>query len=72
MTLFLKKNLYFRTNKSSLAPFLVTSYFATHPITSQNIGEGACMDCMDRLSPQILEGNVPPVPPKTPPVVGGR
>src|SRR6218665_3022059 len=33
MRLFLTENLDFRTENSSLRPFLVFSYFASHPIT---------------------------------------
>src|SRR6218665_1199746 len=32
-TLFVPKTLYFRTKHSFMTPFLVSSYFATHPIT---------------------------------------
>src|SRR6218665_3904024 len=33
MSLFLPKNLYFRTKHSFMTPFPVSSYFAKHPIT---------------------------------------
>src|SRR6218665_3006695 len=67
MTLFLTKILYFRTINSSMTPFLVSSYFATHPITLLlEIFGGP--DAWDVPSPQILGGDRPPVSPKSPPI----
>jgi len=58
---FFTKNLYFRTKNSFITPFLLSSYFHTHPITLllEILGEP-----MHRPSPppRMFEGTVPPVP----------
>src|SRR6218665_177035 len=65
MTLFLRNNLYFRTKNSSMTPFLVSSYFATHPVTLLQILGGPMHGPFPTTT---FGGNCAPVPPKSPPV----
>src|SRR6218665_1050913 len=62
----LTKNLDFRTKTSSLTPFLVSSYFSSHPITAllKILGGGY----MGRPPTSNFGSTVPPVPPKSPPM----
>src|SRR6218665_3122472 len=58
MALVWTKNLYFRTQNSFMTPFLLSSYFHTHPLTLllEILGER-----MHGHPPQIFLGAVPPV-----------
>src|SRR6218665_4048398 len=70
MTLFLTKNLYFRTKHSFMTPFLVSSYFTTHPITVLLQILGGRMHGPSPTS-HLCE-SVPQSPPKSPPMLLGQ
>ena len=62
MALFLTKNLYFRTKNSFMTPFLLSSYFHTHPIITLllEILGGGCIGHHPLL--KFLKGTVPQSP----------
>ena len=67
MTLFLTKNFYFRTKKFLHYTFLVTSYFATHPITLLQLLGRRMHGPSSQL--KFFGGTVPQSLPKSPSMV---